>query len=83
MLCGDPNLATWVAVDLAGQHAADSDLYDRGQLAAVPWAEAERRLSGLDDGLFIPGSSTSTTTARSAISGYVGGMDQGPALWAA
>jgi hypothetical protein len=55
MFCGDPNLGTWIAVDLAGQHAADfRDLYDRGQLAAVPWAEAQRRLTGLDDGLFIP-----------------------------
>ena len=55
MFCGDPNLGSWIAVDLAGQQAADFlDLYDCGHPAAVRWAEAERRLSALDDGLFIP-----------------------------
>jgi hypothetical protein len=54
MFCGDPNLGSWIAVDLAGQQAADFlDLYDRGRLVPIAWEQAERRLRGLDDGLFM------------------------------
>jgi hypothetical protein len=54
MFCGDPNLGSWIAVDLAGQQAADFlDLYDRGRLTPTPWEEAERCLSGLDRSIFM------------------------------
>jgi hypothetical protein len=54
MFCGDPNLGTWIAVDLAGRQAADFlELYDRGKMPPLPWDQAERRLSGLDVGLFM------------------------------
>jgi hypothetical protein len=54
MFSGDPNLGLWIAVDLAGQQAADFlELYDRGRLVPTPWNEAERRLAGLETGLFV------------------------------
>lgn len=53
MLCADPNLGSWIAIDLAGQQAADFlDLYDRGRLMPTSWEDAERRLRGLDKGIF-------------------------------
>lgn len=53
LFCGDPNLGSWIAVDLAGHQAADFlDLYDRGRLLPTSWDEAERRLRGLEESVF-------------------------------
>lgn len=54
MFTGDPNLGSWVAVDLAGQQVAEFlDLYDRGRLPATSWEDAERHLLGLRESIFM------------------------------
>jgi hypothetical protein len=66
LFSGDPNLGSWIAVDLGVQQAADLlALYDCGRLEATPWAEAERRLSGLQGGLLGSLRSIRMTTVRS------------------
>ncbi len=85
VFCGDPNLGQWIAVDLAGQQAAEFlDLYDRGRLLPTPWGDAERQLGGLDVGLFMTAvldQGDHREISYQRLRGW--GMDHGAALLAA